>query len=76
MGEGQTFAQFVAGIERLRIQFAFQQVDGNVPIEHTHIMASRWGWLLGDRHQRRAVQPIHDRQSARTGPGRANGSRP
>src|SRR5687768_9224850 len=26
MGEGQTFAQFVAGIERLRIQFAFQQV--------------------------------------------------
>ena len=46
MGEGMNFAQFVAGVERLAIQYPFQQVDfgivGNVPIEHTHIVASRW----------------------------------
>ena len=42
MGEGMDFAQFVAGIERLAIHYPFEQVDGNVPIEHTHLLASRW----------------------------------
>lgn len=42
MGEGMDFAQFVAGIERLEIQFPFRQVEGEVPIEHTMLMASRW----------------------------------
>ena len=42
MGEGMDFAQFVAGIERLEIQFPFQQVEGNIPIEHTMLLASRW----------------------------------
>lgn len=42
MGEGMTFDQFVAGIERLEIQYPFQQVDGDVPIEHTLLLASRW----------------------------------
>ena len=42
MGEGMDFAQFVAGIERLAIDYPFQQVEGNVPIEHTHLLASRW----------------------------------
>ena len=42
MGEGMNFAQFVAGIERLEIQFPFQQVEGDVPIEHTMLLASRW----------------------------------
>lgn len=41
-GEGMDFAQFKAGIERLAIEFAFQQLDENVPIEHTHIQAARW----------------------------------
>jgi hypothetical protein len=41
-GEGMNFAQFVAGIERLEIQYPFQQVEGNVPIEHTVLIASRW----------------------------------
>lgn len=42
LGEGMNFAQFVAGIERLEIQYPFQQVEGNVPIEHTLLIASRW----------------------------------
>jgi hypothetical protein len=42
MGEGMTFAQFKAGIERLEIQYPFQQQDGGVPIEHTMLVASRW----------------------------------
>jgi len=41
-GEGMTFAQFVAGLERLEIQYPFLQVDGDVPIEHTLLIASRW----------------------------------
>ncbi len=41
-GEGMTFKQFVAGIERLEIQYPFQQVDGDVPVEHTLLLASRW----------------------------------
>lgn len=42
MGEGMTFAQFVAGIERLEIIFPFLQLEGDVPIEHTLLLASRW----------------------------------
>jgi hypothetical protein len=42
IGEGMNFNQFVAGIERQEIQFPFQQVDGDVPIEHTLVLASRW----------------------------------
>jgi hypothetical protein len=42
LGEGMNFAQFVAGIERLETQYPFQQVEGNVPIEHTLLIASRW----------------------------------
>ena len=42
LGEGMNFAQFVAGIERLEIEYPFQQVEGNVPIEHTLLIASRW----------------------------------
>lgn len=42
MGEGMDFNQFVAGIERVGIDYPFQQVDGDVPIEHTQLVASRW----------------------------------
>jgi hypothetical protein len=42
MGEGMTFAQFLADVERVEIQFPFQQVEGDVPIEHTMLIASRW----------------------------------
>lgn len=42
IGEGMTFAQFVAGIERLEIVFPFLQLEGGVPIEHTLLLASRW----------------------------------
>ena len=42
MGEGMDFNQFVAGIERVGIDYPFQQVEGDVPIEHTHLLASRW----------------------------------
>jgi hypothetical protein len=42
IGEGMNFNQFVAGIERQEIQFPFQQVEGDVPIEHTLVLASRW----------------------------------
>ncbi len=41
-GEGMTFAQYVAGIERLEIQYPFQQVHQGVPIEHSMLIASRW----------------------------------
>ena len=47
--EGMSFSQFVAGIQRLEIQYPFQQVDQSgspggppVPIEHTLVYASRW----------------------------------
>ncbi len=46
--EGMSFSQFVAGIQRLEIQYPFQQVDNSqspsspVPIEHTLVYASRW----------------------------------
>jgi hypothetical protein len=41
-GEGMTFAQYKAEIERQRIQYAFRQVVQNTPIEHSGIFASRW----------------------------------
>jgi outer membrane protein assembly factor BamB len=41
-GEGMNFAQYLAGIERREIQYVFQQLDQNVPIEHSGIVASRW----------------------------------
>lgn len=42
MGEGMSFSQYVAGIERKTIQYPFQQVHGDVPIEHTKLLAARW----------------------------------
>ncbi len=42
MGEGMSFSQYVAGIERLQIQYPFLQVEGDVPIEHTLLLATRW----------------------------------
>jgi hypothetical protein len=42
MGEGMTFVQYVAGIERLEIQYPFQQLYRGVPIEHSMLIASRW----------------------------------
>lgn len=42
LGEGMTFAQFKAGIERREILFPFVQVHGNVSIEHATLIASAW----------------------------------
>jgi hypothetical protein len=41
-GTGMTFAEYVAGIERLEIEYPFQQVHAGVPIEHSVLVASRW----------------------------------
>jgi hypothetical protein len=43
-GEGMTFQQFRADVERQEIQYAFRQIvlPGNDPIEYTIILASRW----------------------------------
>ncbi|HEX8085885.1 MAG TPA: hypothetical protein VF529_16455 [Solirubrobacteraceae bacterium] len=41
-GEGMTFAQFKADIERSQIQYAFPQLVGSTPIEHVGLLASRW----------------------------------
>lgn len=41
-GEGMSFQQFKADIERQRIQYVFRQHVEGVPIEHTGIIASRW----------------------------------
>lgn len=41
-GEGMTFAQYQADIERLEIDYFFPQVEEEVPIEHTGILAARW----------------------------------
>ena len=41
-GEGMTFSQYVAGIERRATLFPFQQVEGNVVIEHAGLAALRW----------------------------------
>ena len=40
--EDLAFAQYVAGIERLEIQYPFQQVHQGVPIERGMLIASRW----------------------------------
>ena len=40
--EGMAFAQYVAEIERLEIQYPFQQVHQGVPIERGMLIASRW----------------------------------
>ena len=40
--EGMAFTQFVAGIERLEIQYSFQQVHQGVLIERGMLIASRW----------------------------------
>jgi len=42
MGEGMTFNQYVAGIERQEIHYPFQQTDQGIPIEHTLVLAKRW----------------------------------
>ena len=42
MARGMTFAQFKADIERQEIVYPFQQVHGDVAIEHTLLLASRW----------------------------------
>jgi len=42
MGEGMTFRQYKADIERLEIQYPFRQIVKDVPIEHTMVVASRW----------------------------------
>ncbi len=42
LARGMSFSQFKADIERLEIVYPFQQVDGDVPIEHTVLLASRW----------------------------------
>ncbi|MEM8483991.1 MAG: hypothetical protein AAF564_00505 [Bacteroidota bacterium] len=42
MGEGMNLNQFIAGIEREAIAFPFVQVDADIPIEHTMILAQRW----------------------------------
>ncbi len=41
-GDGMNYTQYVANIQRVEIQYPFQQVVGNVPIEHTLVIASRW----------------------------------
>jgi hypothetical protein len=40
--EGMAFAQYVAEIERLEVQYPFQQVHQGVPIERGMLVASRW----------------------------------
>ena len=41
-GEGMTFAQYVADIQRGEIEYFFPQLHDNVLIEHTGIRAARW----------------------------------
>lgn len=41
MGEGMTLQQFVAEIERQEIQYPFRQMEGDIPIEHTLVLAVR-----------------------------------
>lgn len=46
-GEGMTFAQYAAGIERLAIDYPFSQLGATfngtpVPIEHTQVVLTRW----------------------------------
>ena len=42
MGEGMNLKQYLAAVERLETVYPFQQVEGEVPIEHTVVNASRW----------------------------------
>lgn len=42
IARGMTFAQFKADIEREQIIYPFLQVHGDVPIEHTMLLATRW----------------------------------
>lgn len=42
IARGLSFAQFKADIERLEIAYPFLQVEGDVPIEHTLLLATRW----------------------------------
>ncbi|CUI06296.1 hypothetical protein BN2497_7369 [Janthinobacterium sp. CG23_2] len=42
IARGLTYAQYKADIERQEIIYPFMQVDGDVPIEHTLLLASRW----------------------------------
>lgn len=41
-GEGMSFRQFKADLERRRIQYVFPQLVGKVPVEHAGLMAFRW----------------------------------
>ncbi|MDQ1817129.1 hypothetical protein RBA41_27865 [Massilia sp. CCM 9210] len=42
IARGLTYSQFKADIERQEIIYPFMQVEGDVPIEHTMLLASRW----------------------------------
>ena len=42
LARGMNFAQFKADIERLEITYPFVQIDKDVPIEHTLLLATRW----------------------------------
>ncbi|MGH7388086.1 MAG: hypothetical protein ACREM3_01320 [Candidatus Rokuibacteriota bacterium] len=42
IGDGMTFAQFKADLERPRIQYVYRQLVRDVPIEHTGVIAVRW----------------------------------
>lgn len=42
IARGLSFAQFKADIERQEISYPFLQVEGDVPIEHTLLLATRW----------------------------------
>jgi hypothetical protein len=42
MGEGMTYAQFKADVERVEIQYTFRQIEGGLPIEHTMVTVTRW----------------------------------
>jgi len=42
VGEGMTYTQYLAGIQRRETQFPFLQAVASVPIEHTMLIASRW----------------------------------
>ncbi|MGH7392953.1 MAG: hypothetical protein ACREM3_26385, partial [Candidatus Rokuibacteriota bacterium] len=42
LGDGMTFAQFKADLERTRIQYVYRQLVRDVPIEHAGVLAMRW----------------------------------
>jgi len=49
-GDGMTFAQFKADIERRRIEYVFPQQLENIDIEHSGIIAGRWGETITSVH--------------------------